>query len=479
MNQSGNGRMIRRPPAVQNGLPNGSPVSETPAAGLLYRMRLKEICAFVLNQKFSFWTLTLYMFMEYVRPQQIYRQIDILPWAQIFLILTVLFMLLEGKRFRPWYSVDTAFVVFLVMILLSIPFAWRPAMSMPLLFVPFSWFLVYYLITNIVDSIERFFVFTLSFLLYSVKMAQHGARGFLETGGQFREWGATGAPGWFQNSGEFAIQMCIFFSMSLMFFLVLRKNWGKVKQLVFLSFPMMAVISVVASSSRGGQLALGGGIGWLMMKSLMTKHRGKAVGAAVLVAICAAILIPPEQWTRFSEMGTDQTSTTRITYWKHGLEIMRKYPVLGIGYENWIPYYMVNISRDVQLPHNIFIQAAAELGYPGLFAFLLLIYLTVTTNYRTRKLARQLPDGGRFITAMAHGLDSALMGYLIAGFFVTVLYYPFFWINLAFTVSLYHTTTLELRRQGAMPAVPVKANAAAAPPRGMYGRVPQRIGRGR
>ena len=51
---------------------------------------------------------------------------------------------------------------------------------------------------------------------------------------------------------------------------------------------------------------------------------------------------------------------------------------------------------------------------------------------------------------MSHGLDSALVAYLVAGFFVTVLYYPFFWINLAFTVSLYHTTTLELRRQGAV-----------------------------
>ena len=38
---------------------------------------------------------------------------------------------------------------------------------------------------------------------------------------------------------------------------------------------------------------------------------------------------------------------------------------------------------------------------------------------------------------MAHGLDGALVGFLVCGFFVTVLYYPYFWINLAMTTSLY------------------------------------------
>jgi hypothetical protein len=45
---------------------------------------------------------------------------------------------------------------------------------------------------------------------------------------------------------------------------------------------------------------------------------------------------------------------------------------------------------------------------------------------------------------MAYGLDGALVSYLVAGFFVTVLYYPFFWINLALTVALSATTSASL-----------------------------------
>ena len=39
---------------------------------------------------------------------------------------------------------------------------------------------------------------------------------------------------------------------------------------------------------------------------------------------------------------------------------------------------------------------------------------------------------------MADGLDAALISYLACGFFVTVLFYPFFWINLAMTVALHN-----------------------------------------
>ena len=62
-------------------------------------------------------------------------------------------------------------------------------------------------------------------------------------------------------------------------------------------------------------------------------------------------------------------------------------------------------------------------------------------NYQTRKLSlnhtgKKKEIKKRFLYYMAHGLDGALVGYMVSGFFVTVLYYPYFWINMAMTVSL-------------------------------------------
>jgi hypothetical protein len=72
---------------------------------------------------------------------------------------------------------------------------------------------------------------------------------------------------------------------------------------------------------------------------------------------------------------------------------------------------------------------------------------------------------------MAHGFDAALVAYLVTGFFVTVLYYPFFWINLAFSVSLRETTRRRLRAVRAAAGVgvegrhrwPAPAASAVAP----------------
>jgi hypothetical protein len=118
------------------------------------------------------------------------------------------------------------------------------------------------------------------------------------------------------------------------------------------------------------------------------------------------------------------------------------------------------------LPHNIFVQAGAELGYTGLFAFLLLIGYTFVTNYRTRRLAGRSP-GNRFLFCMAYGLDGALVGYLVSGFFVTVLYYPYFWINFAMTVAL-HRAAMEQWGRARQAVLPPQATLRRA---GSQGRV--------
>ena len=60
---------------------------------------------------------------------------------------------------------------------------------------------------------------------------------------------------------------------------------------------------------------------------------------------------------------------------------------------------------------------------------------------------------------MSHGLDAALIGYLACGFFVTVLYYPFFWINLAMTVALHNAAVNKL--QGGGSSIPIAAGTRA------------------
>jgi O-antigen ligase len=191
---------------------------------------------------------------------------------------------------------------------------------------------------------------------------------------------------------------------------------------------------MVASSSRGA-LVGAAGIGiWLMLRS-----PNRIRSFVILVASSALVwtITPAESKLRFSAMGDDKTSVSRLTYWEHGIEIANSHPVLGIGFKNWIPYYRQYYNPVGELPHNFLIECVSELGYVGLAVLICLLVVCFLENARTRKLTGPTaasPD--RMLWAMAHGLDGAMIGFMISGSFVTVLYYPYLWMNIALILAL-------------------------------------------
>jgi len=192
-------------------------------------------------------------------------------------------------------------------------------------------------------------------------------------------------------------------------------------------------VSMVASSSRGALIGGAAAAIWLFAGS---KYRFRAALSVSALGILAYALLPAEQLNRLQAVGSDHTSTTRLTYWTHGIEMVRDHPLLGIGYNNWLTYYRANINVHGQVSHNIFVQCASELGLAGLCVLLTIIIASFVVNRRTRGLAAQLPDGV-FLDQMARGLDAAFVGFIVSGSFVTVLYYPYLWVNLAMTAALY------------------------------------------
>jgi putative inorganic carbon (HCO3(-)) transporter len=420
----------------------GKPVRE------LWGAHPLAIWSYLKTQPASFWLINLYMFFEYVRPQSIYTSIAVVPWAQTLLILAVVAVLMEGRSLGFPTVAGGLLGLYSLLVVASSFTAYSMDASFAKWQLYFNWVLVFFLIVNTVTTERRFFVFMLAFFLYSFKMSQHGARGWVEMGFGFRDWGVTGGPGWFQNSGEFGVQMCVFFPLSVCFIIAMWKHWGRWQRLFFLTFPVTAVMSIIASSSRGALLGWALVLGWMALRS---KHRVRAIGGAALLGALVFMVMPAEQKERFDSAGEDDTSLARITLWKNGLEIAERHPVLGIGYGNWSTYSSAYYGRPL-LPHNVFIEAVAELGYLGLFSFALLIGATFVVNFKTRKLVKTLPGDNAFLYQMAHGLDGALIGFLGSGFFVTVLYYPFFWVNLAMTVALHvavQTKAREMRAGGA------------------------------
>jgi len=410
----------------------------------LYAIKIGAIWREVKQQHISFWALTGYFFFEYVRPQSIYPAFDVLPWSKITLL--VAFGAVFMDRSVKWVSSseNVLFMLFILVVVLSSVFAFEPSVSWEQKILIINWLLVYFLFINIVNSEKRLLIFVLGYLLFSFKMSQHGFFSFANRGFSFTRWGLSGPGGFFANSGEFAIQMIVFGTLSLAFALALRGNWGRYKVWFFYFMPFSAFMSVIGSSSRGAQLALAA-VGVVYMLKLRVGI--KYLLTFVLLSVVLINFLPEEQMERFSNIGEDKTSRQRLIYFTYGIGVMNDNPVLGLGYYNWGQYIGFMQPREfkgrAEEPHNIFIKVGAELGYTGLICFLLITIFVFIINSRTRRAAKK--QGNKFFLYLAHGLDAGFVGYLVAGFFVTVVYYPFFWVQMAMTVALNSITNNQLR----------------------------------
>lgn len=431
----------------------------------LYALRIGSLWEAFSRQRASFWLICFYIFLEYVRPQTAYPVIDVIPWAQTTILLAIAFFVMEGNRFSVKNVESRLLVFFLLTILLSAIFAYSPADSFDKIDVFIAWFIVYFLIINVVNTQTRLFVFLCLYLLWNFKMTLHGSLSWAGRGFAYANWGVTGAPGWFHNSGEFGIQLATIIPLSIYFVWALKTYLGKLKLLALLALPATAIASVVATSSRGAMLGAAAAILWMIWKSK------RKVAVALLIAIPLAFVvynaIPHESISRFETAGADSTSQARLERWKDGIEIMSHYPVLGIGYANWPEYYERNYrplpGQRLGLSHNIFIDAGAELGYIGLGVFLLMVLFTFVNNYRTRKAALALDN--KFLFYMAHAFDAGMIGFLVSASFVSVLFYPYFWIAAAFTVALNNVAQSALKDRDEAPAWDrLQPNPAAGAP---------------
>lgn len=402
-------------------------------------LKAKEIWRIFRAQDMAFLAMCFYLIVEYVRPQQLFSAIYGAPLGKVGLGLALVAYFGTGRLFKFRTSATWLFLGFTAVIIASSMQAFDSTLSfMDVQDIWLPWMLIFFLIISVIDTEQKFGLFLLLWLLCHYYMAQGGFKQFAFRGFQFAPWGITGQPGWFHNSGEFAIAMCMLTAVSWHFYVAAKPYLTKWRKVFVLGMPAMGALTVIGSSSRGAVVALAA---FGLMLVMRTRQRARTLAAVAVLSVVGWFVLPAEQKARFASAGEDQTSVARITYWKAGVQMAKENPALGIGFGNWVQYYRVRFMGGargkVQVSHNIFVQCMAELGYTGLLVFVALIIATLRLNHQTRKLAAAGPDPpNTFIIQSSIGLDAAMVTYLVAGFFVTVLYYPFFWVNLAFTVAL-------------------------------------------
>lgn len=403
----------------------------------IYALKIKALWNGMKQEHASFWFLCIYFMFEYVRPQSLYPAIDILPWPSLFMLLTLITAFTDKSVKWVGNPLNKLFIIFCLIVVLSSVFSYYPDVAWENRNIMLGWLIVYFLLVTIVNTEKRLVLFILAYLLFNLKMGQHGTLDWISRGFSFADYGLIGSPGWFRNSGEYAIQMLIFGSLAIALVVALKDRWGRYTRWFMIAAASTGYLAVVGSSSRGAQLALAVIFIWGALK---LKGGFRLMLGVSILAIALYNLLPEEQLNRFRESGEDVTSQQRLAYWDIGVELAKEHPLLGIGYKNWSPHVAkmypdgVGPLQKVEVPHSIYIEPAAELGLTGLVWFILMVVIAFIINARTRKVAQQVQSV--FIRNITFGLDAGMVGFLVAGAFVTVIYYPFFWVQIGMIAML-------------------------------------------
>lgn len=401
----------------------------------LFSLQPGKLWGYFKSESFAFWMICTYLFFEYVRPQSIIPELDILPWTQLSVLGAFIGAILDKSVTWVSSAANKLIILFFSAILISSVGAYWPSISYSKLENIYTWIVIYFLIINIVNTRKRFFIFLLIFLIASFKISLSLALTWAKRGFSFTDWGLMGPPGFFQNSGELAIQMVVYWPVALAVTLFLKPFVSKWMYRLCLAMPVTAWSVILGSSSRGGQLALAA---QLTVKYSKKIFRPKVVIMVVVSAFLFWSLLPDEQKLRFTEMGVDRTSQQRILYWQNGWEMILDHPSFGVGYFNFIPYYELYYPDDIlfknaELPHNIFIQVGTDSGIIGLFIYVLIIFYAFLSM---RRLSKEEHRNSLFESRLASAFNISLVGFVMAGQFVTVAYYPFLWIHIAMNVAL-------------------------------------------
>jgi len=134
--------------------------------------------------------------------------------------------------------------------------------------------------------------------------------------------------------------------------------------------------------------------------------------------------------------GLEQSNRAHVALFWAALRMIADNPLTGVGPLNFKELSTLYTGLDQgNIAHNSFLEIAAELGLPALGIFLLLIAATFRTLGRATRLGAGSAEA-RELAGWAEGLRSGLIGFLVAGCFISAQYEKMLWLAVFLAIVL-------------------------------------------
>ncbi len=366
-----------------------------------------------------FWGLLLYLAMIYLRPQEFVEALRAKP-VMLALAILVLGTLLIHNAMRR--SRVLAFdlrqglfmiVFFAVIIMSQLQLFYLEGARMAFdSFLPV--FILFFMIVNLISSFAEMKRTYLMLFVMTVFLAANGILQYhrgVDIAGQTMFEGRIRWIGIFEDPNDLGLAILSFTPFALL--KLSRKGAALRGRVLYAVILGVLLYALYLTNSRGTFIGL-----LAILAYVFCRRWGIVRGLLIAAVFGAAVFLAGP--SRLADMSVSEESASgRVVAWAQGLELLKWRPILGVGYANFTDYHPLTA-------HNSAVLCMAELGFVGLYVWMLLI---VTSFHEAFIVERRARDGEYAFYARV--LQLSLIGFFAAAFFLSRTYNEVLYILIA------------------------------------------------
>ncbi len=271
------------------------------------------------------------------------------------------------------------------------------------------------------------------------------------------------------------LSMALAMAVPMLFHIGMSEKREILRRAFFLTVPL-TVLTIGATYSRGGFLAVGTAIGILVWRS---RNRVAGVLIGILVVIIAVIAMPEDYKKRLATLKNPQaegSAAGRLRAWGVATDMAKANPFFGVGFgqfrANWLNYCKNPTPQELRgkaviVAHSSYFQIWAECGTPALVLYLLLIAFSFFTCWRIRRLAVRRYFSS-WIINYATMFEASLAAFAVGSAFLNRAHFDLFYHWVAIIIVFSVIAQREMQDMTAYPERPTGSRGAlaAVKPRG-------------
>lgn len=389
----------------------------------------------------AFWGVIGYAFVLLVAPQQLFTPLAHLRPAMLAVAFTVpVYVVAKLRAAQPIFCRSPSLTIVLWLVvwsLLMLPTSlWFGGSIRFLTDVFFKTLTLFLLLAHVIDSVEKLkkllWLLVLVSVLVSVTTVDHFFHNVEPDLGTKVIDRVTGyVSPLTENPNDLALTLNLIVPVGIS---LLQITHRKSVRLLLAGVICLDIFSIVLSFSRGGFLTLCViGIAYLWVLG-----RRAIVGVTPLILLCAFAIVPFVPSTYLERLDTithyhkDPTGSAQERARDMGVavDLALRHPIIGAG--AGLDWLALNDSKthshDWLHVHDVYLELAVDLGFPGLCLYLMLVYQVFKAAGRAAKATGDL---GRLAT----GIRVSLVGFVFAAVFYPCAYYYYFYVFAAMALA--------------------------------------------